>query len=116
MVNGVWRPRSTGQAEQPNLPRCVRCSVRTGQSTPIEAYWVADEGDGRVDIAGRCRNVCDHPGDKELNPRDGDVDVVRITWATYSDARTKEMLARDLPKQIAAIRFFDDLQSLEAAA
>lgn len=114
----LWTPTRSTESELDALPRCMRCSKRLRKSTAIEACWIDDGGDNRIDVVGRCRGTCDDPANGEptehpnKNGHDNWHDAVRITWEKFSDGRTDEMLGRDLVKQISAIRFFDDLQEV----
>jgi hypothetical protein len=116
----LWKPRAVASSELDNWPRCIRCSKRCGQSLPIEAYERYDEGDSWVVIRGRCRGRCESPdgparlSETNLEGKDNFHDHVEIRWEKLTDAKVDEVFLRHMDKHIAAIRFFDDEEPLEA--
>jgi len=105
----LWVPVGVRGAELDAWPRCMRCSARRGHiSTAIEAYWIEDVGDRRVEVVGRCRGTCENVEGLVREPKEKWHDAVKITWGAFSDGTTDEMMQRDLVRQIAAIHFFDE--------
>lgn len=118
----IWTPRQVNKTEMDNMPRCVRCSKRCKQSLPVEGYNIEDAGDNWIDVKGTCKGRCDNVlGEPTEHPStvgnsDNWHDYVHIEWRHFSDAKEAEMLGRELTKQIAAIRFFDDQADIDEAA
>ncbi len=108
----LWVPRHVTSQNTDTLPRCCRCSVRTGRSEAIECVNIEDAGDSWIEVVGRCRGRCEDPvGPPKIQNQKDWIDAVRISWANYSEAKSDDPRHKEaLAKEIAQIRFFDNTE------